>query len=151
MLLVIVIITILAGGAVVSLRGRKDSFALQASTNDLASALRFAAVQAKLEQTMYRLIFNDGMKTYHVEKNASGATQEFVPVRGLAGHTKSLTEGVRLVRVLRQDSEINPMPRFLEFDKEGGGFCGKIELQNRYGESTQIEVMSKTGQVYVLE
>lgn len=151
MLLVLILIALLASGAVVSLRGRKDAYALQVSTHDLAKAIEFAASQAKLKQSSHRVVFDDSRQTYRVEKAITDSALEFAPVKGQAGMGNSLTEGVRISRVWRAGNEITPLPSSFEFHAGGGGFYGRIELVNRTGDSRIIEVMPQTGQVHVLE
>lgn len=151
MLLVLILISLLASGAVVSLRGRKDTYALQVSTHDLAKAMELAVSQAKLKQSTHRVVFNDPRQTYRVEKATTDSALEFTPAQGQAGMGNSLIEGVRISRVWYAENKSIPLPSSFEFYAGGGGFYGRIELVNRTGDSKTIEVMPQTGQVHVLE
>ena len=153
MLVVVVIIAIIAGGAIVSLRGRKDIYAIQVSAYDLASALRFAAGQARMKQTRCRVALDSSRKQYQVERIAAGSMTEtdFTPVIGKAGTVKKLAEGVEIIEVSQDGREIHPLPDFFEFNDKGPGFYGRIKLQNRLGDRLSIEVLPETRQVHVLE
>jgi type II secretory pathway pseudopilin PulG len=151
MLIVLVLIAILAGGAVVSLAGRKDSYALCVSSRDLAAAIRLAIGTAQRNQTTARITFDDSLRKYYVEKLADTNTTEFTPVRGKIGLARSLMEGVSIEGVLVDGNDSAFTANLLEFGCNRDSFSGQIKLVNRAGKHTTIEVLPRTGQVHVLE
>ena len=150
MLIVVLLIAILAGTVVVSLHGRRETHALKVAAKDLAAAIRFAATEARVRQSPHRLAFNEDLRSYRVEVAASG-TLSFEPAKGLAGVAKPLVEGVRIASVSPVRGQLGPLPTDLQFNPDGGGFLGWIELQSKNGRSVKIEVMPETGQVHIHE
>ena len=116
---------------------------------DLAATVGYTARQSKLNQCTYRIAFYDDLKRYRVETINYGTTIDFVPVNGRAGMIKLLPAGVQISEILSDGHTINHLPDTLTFRPDGSGFSGRIELRNRKGETMQIEVMHKTGQVHV--
>ena len=149
LMIVMVIIAVFATGVVVSFQGRQDIYALHAATKDLAATVGYTARQSKLNQCTYRIAFYDDLKRYRVETINYGTTIDFVPVNGRAGMIKLLPAGVQISEILSDGHTINHLPDTLTFRPDGSGFSGRIELRNRKGETMQIEVMHKTGQVHV--
>lgn len=152
LLLVLVLIAILAGSMVASLTGRKDSFSLQTSARDLAATIRFAGQFARQYHTTCRICFDEAGRRYQVERPAaSGSATDFVPARGQAGRQRSLSEGIQITGISASLNEIQPLPEWLEFYRDGSGFAGRIELANQKQETIAIEVIPITGQVHVQE
>lgn len=151
MLIVVVIITVLAGGVVVSLQGRYDVHALDLAAKDLASTISYGIRQSTIRQTDHRLAFYDRMRTYRVEMRVSPFTEEFVPVAGRAGMTRSLPEGVQITGITRDGQDIEPLPEVLSWGGGDSGFYGVIELADRQAGIARIEVVPRTGQVHVIK
>lgn len=150
MMLVVLLMGILATATVVNLRDRQDAYALSASARDLASALRFAATQARLEGVGYRVVCEHEGRGYRVETRGEGQG-EYVPAAGLAGTGRLLARGARMSGVRQQDDAVEAMPEAIEFGPDGRGFWGVIELESRAGQGVEIRVMPWTGQVWVEE
>jgi len=147
-LLVVVLMSVMAGAVVVSLRGRQDAHVLEVTANDLAAAIRFAATEARLRGTAQRIVFSADHGQYSVERERPD-DQEFTRVGGLAGTRHRLAAGVRIRAMGHGRQAMASLPVVLEFDGHGGGFAGWIELVNRLGETIRIEVTAETQQVYV--
>ena len=149
MIVVLVIIGILAGSAVVSLRGRQDLSALRATTKDLAMALRFASDEARVRQRSYRVLFLQDLRAYRIE--TARTAMEFEPLDGPAGRIRHMAEGVRILTVMMDGEAVEPLPQSMEFRPLESGFSGRVQLANKYGRTMAIEVMNASGQVHVSE
>jgi prepilin-type N-terminal cleavage/methylation domain-containing protein len=149
MILVLVIIAILTSGVVVSLQGRQDICALEMSGKDLTEAIRFAICESKLNDRVHRLAFYEEHKAFRVEAIDAENSTDFLAVKGLGGKSKQLATGVEILSIESNRETIEPLPDALEFFPDGDGFNGTIHLKNRKDQTTQIQVVGKTGQVYV--
>lgn len=150
MLLAVVMIGILAGAVVVTLHGRRDTYALESAAKDLAAAIRFAVAEAKFKRSLHRVALSDDLRSYRVEFVPNGKT-DFRAAKGMAGAARRLADGVWIASVDVGDRWIDPLRTRLEFGPTGGGFAGAIELQNRGGATIRIEVVAGSGQVHVRE
>lgn len=151
MILVIVIIAILVSGIVVSLQGRQSVYSLKMSVKDLAQAIRYAIAESRLKEHDFRLAFYDDYTKFRVEEIRDTGSAEFVSVAGIAGKKKALADGVEITEIATAGQATDPMPEAIEFSSDGRGFYGTISLQNQKGQTARIEVVEKTGQVYVDE
>jgi len=149
MLVVLVLISILAGATVVSFCGRRQRHVVRCAAEDLAATLRFAFSEARRENVRYRLVFLDSSTSYRMEAIAPGRETEFLPVKGQAGIVRHLGKGVKLAGVSCNGRSEAP-PFSLEFHPDGKGFHGRVRIEDDEGETIQLEIMAHTGQVYVL-
>lgn len=149
-LVVLVLIGIMVGSVVISLRGRDEACALEMRAKDLAVAVNFAAGQARATQRPHRIAFgNDGM-SFRVEALATGTQNEFEPAKGLPGTTRSLGDAVRLVGVSTDGIEFSTLPDSIEFSPNGTGFSGFVRLCNTEGELVTVRVIAESGQVEIV-
>jgi type II secretory pathway pseudopilin PulG len=143
MRLVVLLMGIVAGAAVVNLKDRQDSYALGAAARDLAAAIRFAAAQARIEGVRYRLMWDGETNGYRVEVRRVGQS-EWTPAEGLVGLPRRLAKGVSVSEVRRGDEMTTDG---MEFEPDGSGWWGVIELRSRSGQVMNIRIMPWTGQV----
>ena len=148
LLIVLTIIGVLAASAVVSLQGRQDSYALRVSSDDLAAAIRFAVDQARSKAVPCRVVFNEAADQFKVQiwRPADG---DFVPAEGIAGTGRPLTGGVRVTSVRPDVGTVDEQIRTIQFDANGDGFSGRIQLSTRRGDRSLVEVLPKSGQINV--
>ena len=146
--MVLVVIGILTSSVVVSFVGRQQSYALQLSAEDLATAIRFATTQTKLRQKPHRVVFDRDGRRYRIEVAIDETTMGFTPVRGQGGRYRKLNDGVRIVR---DTAETTGLSAELLFSPEAIPFERRVTLQNENGESVVIEVTPHTGQVHVFQ
>ena len=151
MLLVVTMVAVLSASVVANLHGRKDEHSLRMCARDLAATIRFAASEAKVQQAPHRVTFLEGHRSYRADIADPQAPDGYAPCKGVAGIERSLPVSVRLVAMISDDSKIDPMPSSLQFTPGGDGFSGSIQLEDRNKRMIQIEVLPKTGQVYVSE
>jgi len=151
MLVVLVLIGMLAGAAVVSLRGRTQTFALRTATKDLAAALRHAQEEARLRQCPHRVVFSEDTSAYRVESAPHADPADFTAARGRAGRMCPLPRGVHVAAVRVNGREIDLDSVALEFGPGGPLFSGHVRLVNDAGEVAWIEVVRGTGQIHVRE
>jgi Tfp pilus assembly protein FimT len=149
MLVVVVIIGVLAGAAVVNLKGRQEPYVLRAAAEDLAGAIRYAQVQSRLRGQAHRVAFLEDMRGWRVEA-VGGWGGEYVAADGTAGIAKALAAGVRIARITRPDGSAELSLSALEFYADGSGFAGSIDIQSGSSQVIRVEVLAQTGQVHVL-
>ena len=150
MLVVLVLISVLVGAVVVSLRGRTQTFALRTAARDLVAALRFAQAEARLRRCPHRVMFSEDVNAYRVE-SAAAELLAFTPARGEAGRMRSLPRGISVAGICANGEDVAPDSDALWFGPGGDGFSGRIELVNDRGEAVWIEVIRETGQIHVRE
>ena len=78
------------------------------------------------------------------------AHSEFVATEWMAGMSKRLPEGVRVMLIRSNDSPTLETLGDADFLPSGQGFSGKIQLENRLKDTAWIEVMPVTGQVSIV-
>lgn len=149
MLLVVMFISILTSGVVVSFSGRQDRHRLRLATEDLAAAIRFAYREAHIRKVSLYIVFDPTMTSYRIMRVNVADSEDFIPVKGQGGLHHALGKGVQIVGFTTDGATWRILPDSLVFPATGDGFSGTIELANRRNESTRIEVFSETGQVYV--
>ena len=146
-----VFIAILSAGIVASLCGRRHSYELRVTTNDLAAAIRFACSEARLRHRPHRVAFEETGRSYRVEAAAACPPDLFKPVKGMAGKPRIIADDVRISVVRPGHTQKEPLPESLIFGAEEPDFCGRVHLESVTGELAQIEVAPVTGQVHVFE
>jgi len=151
LLVVLVIMSVLAGTLTVSLRGRSQTYALRAAARDLVASVNTASTQARNTRTDHRIVILNSGSAYRVEVLASGSTTSFEPVRGMGGGTRSLGDNVRMTGVSDDGVSFSSMPDELAFGADGQGFNGFVRLVNDRGETMTMYVMPKTMQADLLE
>ncbi len=149
MLLILVLIAILAGSVTVSLSGRREGHVLRAATEDLASAVRYAASQARLTGCEQRVVFLRDRRAYRVESALPGSDQGFDVVKGLAGREKLLPSSIQIAAISQRGAAGDDDLECIRFGSDGGQFVGEIQVQSESGQSAVIEVLGSTGQVMV--
>ena len=149
MIVVLVVLGILAGSAVVSLRGRRERQALQAAAREVAAVLRLARGEAEMSRRTCRIAFDANLRAYHVE--SQGPDGQYRPLPGKAGKPRSLADRVRVQAVVVDGTKVEPPPEALEFLPSGRGFHGRIELTDGHGRIRAVEMFNGTGQVRVLD
>jgi type II secretion system protein H len=148
LLLVVVLMSILAGSVVVSLSGRTEKYALRATADDLAAAVRFASAHARLEQRPHRVVFSDDRRAFWIESRDE-ATAEYRALAGMPGAPRRLSQDVRVARVVAADDTGAGEVSALSFYPDGAGFFGRIELVARDQSAMTIAVARETGDAYV--
>ena len=150
-LVVLVLIGIMVGSAVISLRGRDEACALDMCAQDLATAIDFAAGQARTTQRPHRVAFGNDGTSFRVEALSPDTHAEFVPARGLPGTARSLGDAVRLVGVSTDGVEFSTLPDSIEFSPNGTGFSGFVRLRSTEGDLVTVRVMAESGQVEIVD
>jgi prepilin-type N-terminal cleavage/methylation domain-containing protein len=151
MLLVLLVISVMAGAAVVNLRGRQDGHALRAAAKDLAAAMQFAAARAEAEDCPYRVALDDKLQSFQVECLRPGSAG-FVGAEGMAGAKKAMARGVTVDAIAPASPDASPpedKTAALYFLPDGGGFAGSVKLKNRAAEVVHIDVLPGTRQIHV--
>jgi type II secretion system protein H len=148
LLLVVIIISVLAGGVAVSLGGRTERHAVRAAANDLAAAIRFASGKARLRRRRVRVRLSDEGRDLWVEAMEDG-TGEFRPVEGPAGEPRRLPQEVHVVRVLPEDDPAGQTVANLEFGPNRAGFAGRVEIEGRDHSAASVRVWPQTGEADV--
>lgn len=143
MLLVLVLIAILTGSVVVSLRGREDDYELRTSAQDVAAVIQYGNTQARIERIPYRVVLGSGGRSFHLESGRGG---DFVPARGMAGQERVLPRSVAIVS-MKGMSDGQQQLKALMLTGDGTGFAGQVTLKSDDGASITVEVLPITGQV----
>lgn len=149
MMLVVLIISILAGSLAANLQGRKDSQALRVGAEDLAAAVRFAAAQAATQGRCVQVALLHEGRAFEVQAlDEKGVAQ---PLAGLTGSHREFARQVHVDRVERNDQARTDGP--VDAIAFGGGrdFAGWIELVDGLGQSRRIEVADATAQVRIVD
>jgi prepilin-type N-terminal cleavage/methylation domain-containing protein len=151
LLLVLAAITIFTGAVTVSLKGRQDHYALNASSRDLAEALRYAACESRLRQVPHRVAFQHE-NAYRVERLHPDLQGDYVPVTGVAGRLNTLKGNVRIAGFYDLDGKaLVPVPDSVFFGQTLNTFSGRIRLQEDLGRMVVIVVNGVSGQVGIDE
>jgi len=58
---------------------------------------------------------------------------------------------VQILGVLTETGQMRELPKSLDFEAGGGGFCGTIRLGNRQGHTMAVEVIPGSALVVVRE
>jgi type II secretion system protein H len=157
LLLVLLIMSLFASSAVVSLTGRRDKYALSAAANDLAAAIRFAASESQARRIPHRVLLikdapSTGARAYRVEA-WSPAEAGFIPAHGLAGQDRKVPEGIQIDPITPAGAEtphslqaVQDADNLLVFS-ESRFFSGTIDLKDRHGHKGHISVLPMTHQV----
>jgi type II secretory pathway pseudopilin PulG len=148
LLLVVVMMSILTGGVVVSLSGSTERYAVRVAAHDLAAAVRFAAGEARRRKCPVRLTFADDGRAFTIEARED-VTGTFKPVEGAAGALRRFPPAVRVGRTLRAEDGTNGAITGLEFGPNGAGFVGHIQIEGRDHSVTSVRVWPQTGEAYV--
>ncbi|MFI4859758.1 MAG: hypothetical protein ACIAXF_03645, partial [Phycisphaerales bacterium JB063] len=85
MLLVLVILGVLAGGVVVSLAGRRQTYELETAAKDIATALEYAQLNARLNNKPYRIVFGDRGNSILIETRNLADASSWNPAQGIPG------------------------------------------------------------------
>lgn len=151
MLLVLVILAVSTAGVSISLTGRRERYALKASSLDLAEAIRYAASEANITEVPHRIVFKD-RASYWVEKKEQNSVDEFISVTGMPGRSKTLMGHVRIMGFYRPDGQANnSITDSIVFDQSVGSFSGQICLQGHSNQQVKIYVNGISGQVDIGE
>lgn len=151
MLVVLAIIAALSGSVIVTLADRDEIHKLRAATNDLATAIHYAAATSRARGLNHRLSFDESHRRFQVETARVDAPTEYEPAVGQTGIWRPLPDDVRIDRVVVDGLPLDQLPDRLEFPAGGEGFVGQIELSNALGESMHVQVMPRTRQVMVVQ
>ena len=150
LLIVLVILSTMAGGVMVAVSGRQESFALSTAAKDLASAIRFARQAAVQEHKSFRLVFGDLGQGFRIEETASPAgSSDFKPAPGGAGAWRWFAKGVRIVKITDAMQMGGESPQSITFNPDETGFQGALILENQQKDLLTIEVRNVPGQVEI--
>jgi prepilin-type N-terminal cleavage/methylation domain-containing protein len=147
LLLVIVLIGILSGGAVVSLRGRGQVHALAVAAKDLAATVEYGREYGPAHGRACRLAWLLDHRAYWLEEAELSDGAAFTPLRGRCGQGHSLPESVRLAAVRDTGGPLDPLPDSLTLSGQAGSFAGTIELQASAGGRAVVTVVTEARQV----
>lgn len=151
LLIVLAILSVLAGGVMVAFRGRQDSHAVKTAAKDLAVAIRTGQRAAGQRRRMHRLRFGGRFRSFRLETAEERSAGRFIPARGRAGMVRRMPTGVFVAEVLVDGGGVRPLPGSLEFGPDGSGFRGELQLKNRAQETVTVQVMERPGQAYVVQ
>jgi prepilin-type N-terminal cleavage/methylation domain-containing protein len=146
MLLVLTIISVLAGSVVVAFEGRSDAFRLAFAASDLAATLDDVADRARLANSAYRvrLVANTA---FVVEKRSASSGATYVPAEG-GDRLHPLPTGVWVAEITGATG-VPLEGDALEFVPGGASFAGRVRLVNRRGETRSVVVLPVTGQTSI--
>jgi len=151
LLLVLVVLAVLAGGVVVALAGRRQTYELQTAAKDLATALEYAHANARLNNRPYRVLLAAEGNDIQIEtvdpKNNGG----FTPARGIPGRTYRFARGVSVVAIHKGGISQTEGPFVIQYPPGDEGGVGQIDLVNSQGQRVKLEVALVTGFVTVSE
>ena len=148
LLLVVVIMSVLTGGVVVSLSGRSERPAVRAGAEDLAGAIRFASGEARLGGHSTRVVFADGGRSFAVEAR-DDTTGGFGPVGGLAGVLRRFPRDVRVAGVVPSNDTARRATIPMEFGTDGVQFAGEVQVEGRDHAVVMVKVWPETGEASV--
>ena len=151
LLIVLAILSVLAGGVMVAFRGRQESHAVRTAAKDLAVAIRTGQRSAGQRRRVYRVRFGSRFRSFRLEAAEEGSTGRFISARGRAGTVRKMPTGVFVAEVMVEGGSIRPLPDSLEFGPDGSGFRGELQLMNRVQETVTVQVMERPGQAYVVQ
>ncbi len=147
MMVVLVLIGLLAGSVVVAFEGRDADHAVRVAAEDLAEATRYAHREARVTQRPHRLVFDEAMRSFHVEWRPLDG--QWRSVNGRPGRERVMPGGV-WAEVDSSEQTPDGEPVTLTFDP-AGGFVGRIRLVGEGGRVRVLESFAETGQVNVLK
>lgn len=164
LLVVLTLIGVMTTSVAVALRGREDPHAVRVAAEDLATALRYAQAESEHTDVAHRLVVAADGRSYRVEwadpslgGDSRGGGSGYVPVRGMAGRSHHLIDGVTLAVDTGLDDQSLFVSRLPTDETEmalyfGDGvdtYAGALLLQNTASEVVRVSVMPETGQVRV--
>lgn len=133
LLLVIVMIAVLAGGAVVNLHGRGQSHALMFGAKDLAATLEYGLGWSAGQGRQCRLSFDQSWRRYRLEELAFDGASDYQALAGKSGQWHDLPTGVAVRGIEGVSGPIDPMPQTLSLSSDASGFSGHVELASSDG------------------
>ena len=151
LLVVLTIISVLAGGVMVAFRGRQETYAVKTAAKELVAAVRGCQRASAQRHRPYRLAFGSLFRSFRMETLDEKAGDTFVPAHGMAGRTRQMPNGVFVAEIIVDGCRAFPMPEFVEFQPGGHGFHGELQLQNRDQETATIHVTDRPGEAYVVQ
>ena len=141
LLLVVIILSIIAGIAIPSFRKTYLNLELDNSANNLALLMRYAQAHSVLERRIYRLNFDLREKRCWLTKQLEGAPNTFEAVSSRLG--KSL--------ILPKDIEIESESEFVNFYPDGKIDGISIYLKNKNNKTVTVSTEGQIGYVDVLD
>ena len=147
LLLVIVLIGILSGGAVVSLRGRGQIHALAFAAKDLAATIEYGREYGPAHGRSCRLAWMSDHRGYRLEEAELSDGAALTPLRGRCGQGHWLPESVRLSAVCDAADPLASVSESLTLSWPNASFSGTIELRASTGQRAVVTVVPVSAEV----
>ena len=140
----IIVMAIIAVGAVLmvpNIAAWLPNYRLKSATRDIVSSMRVAQIKAVTSNVEYRVFFNDGDKSYVIQRQTTAGVNNYVD----EGGTQPLPSGITFA----DDSGWFVSNKYVTFNPNSTAVSGNVVLTNPKGAKKKIVVLSTTGRIRI--